>query len=124
VKTDRFTGTVDVVQFFSDVTALAGGLGSDRPRVLPPMDAATAKQLRAAVRASTIEVLAGRDDHVLRKAHVEIDLAGVEADRLKAAVGDFDHLSYKLDLGLAEIDRTVTVKDPPDVLPYEQLGKT
>jgi hypothetical protein len=106
--TDRVTGRLDVVAAANGLMGLAALAGRNGTQI----EGADADRLRQATRASSVELLTGKDDRLLRRLRLSADLGFDVPHTLKQALGTT--VGAKIDFLLA-VDRPntpVRVKGP------------
>lgn len=115
--TDTVTGEVDLVAVLGDLFRLAGGLGAEG-LALPEGD--EAERLTSAVTASSLEVVTRREDRVLDRLAVRVDLGSTEA----LSQAGFPNLSggrLSVDLTLTDPGGEVQVEAPAGAQPLDEL---
>jgi hypothetical protein len=115
--TDHVTADLDVVAAANDLLALVRRLG----RAAPTIEGRSADQLRHAVRSSSIDVWSGKDDHLLRRLRLKVDLGFDVPDTLKRALGDVVGAKVDFDLAISAPNKTVSVPPPVNALPPSAL---
>lgn len=118
--TESVRSEVDVVTALNDLIASLGDLGAGEAAGIGPLEGEDAEQLEKAVRSSRLEVLTGKDDRLLRRLVLELDL-GVEARELAGGLGRLSGAEVTLELTIADPNRPVEVEAPADPLPYTSL---
>jgi hypothetical protein len=109
-ETDRVHGDLDVARAAADLGSLAFG-GRDLTKK-------EREQLADATRSATIDVWSGKDDRLLRKLAIAVDLGfDVPAD-LRAALGQLVGAKIALTMAVSDPNRPVSVKAPTGALPY------
>ncbi|HJV09013.1 MAG TPA: hypothetical protein VJ653_05005 [Acidimicrobiales bacterium] len=108
--TEQITGKADAVAILNDVIALtqqfgAGGGGIDK------LEGDAADRVRRAVSSAGAEVVTGKDDRLLRRADVTVDLA-VDDPRVREALGDLAGARLTLTLEVKDLNRPVQVAVP------------
>ena len=116
-KTDRITGDLNAGPALSDLLGAASRAGTGGG-----LQGADARRLSETVRSSSIEVLTGAEDRLLRRVTVSADLDVPES--LRRQVGGRAALHLDFQLGVARPNRQVTVTAPKDAkpLPRRQAG--
>lgn len=120
--TDRISGKVDVVAALNDAIATARELGGGA--VVPGLAAIEgedAERLRKAVRSSSLEVLTGKEDRLLRSLNLDLDFALDVPKDLAGGLGRLSGAKVAFDLRIEDPNGSVTVKEPTDVLPFSAL---
>jgi hypothetical protein len=103
--TDRVTGRVRVGPALHDVLAAARKAG---PGTLP--SAKDIGRLDGAVTDSSVELLTGKEDRLLRR--VRLDVALDVPDRLRERLGTATQLHIEFELGVSRPNRRVSVRAP------------
>jgi hypothetical protein len=116
-ETDRVTGDLNAAPALSDLLGAASRAGSGGG-----LRAADARRLAETVRSSSIEVLTGTKDRLLRRVKVSVDLDVPES--LRRQVGGRAALHVDFELGVARPNRELRVTAPKDArpLPKRQGG--
>lgn len=116
-ETDRVTGDLNAGPALTDLLGAASRAGSGSG-----LRGADARRLSETVRSSSIEVLTGREDRLLRRVKVSVDLDVPES--LRRQVGGRAALHLDFELGVARPNREVHVAAPKDArpLPRRQGG--
>jgi hypothetical protein len=109
-ETDRVTGELNAAAALEDLLGAASRAGSGGG-----LQAADARRLAETVRRSSIEVLTGADDRLLRRLRVQADLDVPES--MRGRVGGRAALHLEFELGVARPNRSVTVTAPKDARP-------
>lgn len=105
--TDRITGTLDARQALGDLARASGGAAG--------VSAEEAKRLAGTVERSAIEVVAGREDHLLRRLRLSVRLAVPPS--LRAQVGGAAGLEVSFRMSIGRPNRPVTVAAPRAAAP-------
>ncbi len=108
-ETTSYSGEVDAVAVLNDIVALAGNLGAEAPASL---EGENAERVRKAVESSSLEVLAGTDDDILRRVVFEVNLAAGED--LTEVLGDLAGVTLSFDFELTEVNEEVEAPGAPD----------
>lgn len=108
--TDRVTGELNPAAALTDLLGAAGRTGAG-----PRFDAREAKDLSQRVRSSSVEVLTGARDRLLRRLEVSADLD--VPPNLRARVGGRAALHLDFELGVARPNRPVHVAAPAGARP-------
>ena len=129
---DRVTGGVDPVATVNGVVDLADrlGAGPDAALRVSPADAA---RVRGATRSSTVEVLTGRDDHLLRSFIAHIELATTTpssppfADAMTGgavvhALRKLGQVTLTVEVRLDDPNAPVVIAPPATIRPISELG--
>lgn len=118
--TDRITGALDAIAALNDILSVSLELGvseDDAPRRL---EGDSAERVRRAVQSSSVEVLTGRDDRLLRRARVIIEL-GPRGQELRQALGRLAGARLAIDIAVDHPNRPVTVRPPAQARPASEL---
>ena len=110
VATDQVTGKADAVAILNDVIGLTEQFGAGDGTV-KRLEGDAADRVRRAVAAARAEVVTGRDDRLLRRADVSVDLA-VTDPRVREALGDLAGARLAMGLEVRELNRPVDVAVP------------
>jgi hypothetical protein len=112
--TDRIQADLDIVRAANDILALVAGLdGSKATR----LEGRNAEQLRAATKSATIDVYTGKDDRLLRRLIIDARLGADVPARLREQLGDLSKAQLTFELGIADPNADVEVKEPEDAKP-------
>lgn len=123
VETTRVTGTVNAGAALTDLVALARHLGAPEAEELEPLEQGEARRLEKLVRFSEIELLAGRQDRLLRRLRLVIDFGATLPDQVRASLGPYAGTRLEVDLGLSGPNREVKVEAPAGVKPLSRLPR-
>lgn len=107
--TDQITGNADVVAILNDVIGLTKQFGTGDG--VKKLEGDAAERVRRAVSAAGAEVVTGRDDRLLRRADVTVDLA-VADPRVREALGDLAGARLTMALEVTDLNRPVDVAVP------------
>ena len=118
VATRRITGAVDPVPAINDMLELAGGFGATDDDAPSRLEGEGADAVRRAVRSATLDMLVGAEDDLLRRMELVIEL-GVrgESAAVRRALEGLAGARLSFELGVADVNRPVTVKAPNRVQP-------
>ena len=119
-ETERVRSEVDVVKALNDLIGSIGDLGAGEAAGLEPLEGEDADQLEEAVRSSRLEVVTGKEDRLLRRLALNLDI-GVEARELAGGLGQLSGAEVTLELTIADPNGRVEVEEPEDPLPYRSL---
>lgn len=120
-ETQRVRAEVDVVSALNDALAAAGMLTGGPAAGLQPLSDTDADQLERAVRSSSLVVLTGKEDGLLRRLELELDI-GLSAPReLAGGLGRLRGAKVALDLRIEDPNVPVEVREPDGALPYSEL---
>ncbi|HZQ86794.1 MAG TPA: hypothetical protein VFA83_18255 [Acidimicrobiales bacterium] len=117
----RITGTLDPIQALNDMLSVASGLGAADEGSPTHLSGAAADRVRGAVRSSSVELVTGRADHLLRELHVEIRLAVSDADNLRSALGRLAGVRLTMGLVVTRPNQAVQVPAPAAARPASEL---
>ena len=113
VATERVEGRADPVATLNDLAAIAAQFGLAEDASLPTLEGEAAAQVRRATTSSSVDVLTGVEDRLLRHLELAIDLAPAGAgEELRAALGDLAGTRLRFSLDVAAVNQPVAV-DPP-----------
>ena len=123
---DRVTGGVDPVAALNGIVDLAGQLGGgpDPALHISPADAG---RVRAAAQSSDLEVLTGRDDHLLRSLTGHVQFAAPTAagpttgGAVMQALNHLGHLTLTIELRLDHPNVPVTIAPPATIRPISEM---
>ncbi|HSH62168.1 MAG TPA: hypothetical protein VK988_21470 [Acidimicrobiales bacterium] len=114
VASERIDGAADPVAALNDLVALSaqfGVSGDDLPR----LDGEGAEQVRRAAQASTVDLLTGTDDRLLRHLELIIELGPSGAgEELRTALGDLGGARLRFTLDVAAVNQPVSVDAPAE----------
>lgn len=124
-ETDRVTGEVDVASVVTDVLGAAERLGVPREAVGGgALRGAGDERLDRAVSASSIELLTGREDRLLRRLQLGIKLDAKAAAGGGASLGDVEAVRVDLELAIERPNTPVRVDAPRDARPASELSSS
>ena len=123
VAVQRVTGAVDVVKALNDIVAVAADVGPAPDEELRPVDPAGADRVKRAVRSSTLEVITGQDDHLLRRLRLDVTFAAGDLEGLQEALGPLAGTSLHFEVDLTGLNRKVEVAAPAEVRPFSELQR-
>lgn len=110
VATDQITGEADAVAILNDVIGLTRQFGAGDGSI-DKLEGDAAERVRRAVSAAGAEVVTGRDDRLLRRADVTVDLS-VDDPRVREALGDLAGARLTMTLEVKDLNRPVDVAVP------------
>jgi hypothetical protein len=113
--TDRIRSPLDVVAALNDFIEAAGALGGAD---LSPIEGPSAQNLENAVQSATVDVYTGKDDRLLRRVAIEVDLELVGSNELREALGQLAGAHLRLDLRITDPNEPVSVEEPEGAVPY------
>ena len=124
---DRVTAHADPVDAVNGAVDLAEhlGAGPDPALRISPSDA---DRVRGATTSSNVEVLTGRDDHLLRKLTAHIELTAptppgpIIGGALVQALHKLGHVTVSVELRLDDPNVPVAVSPPATIRPFSELG--
>lgn len=119
-ETQLVRSEIEPVEALNDLLGTLGDLGAGEAAAVGPLEGADADQLEKAVRSSTLEVLTGKEDRLLRRLTVDMDI-GVEAQELAGGLGELSGAKVTLEITLADLNGAVEVAAPEGPLPYSAL---
>ena len=111
--TEQITGKADAVAILNDVIGLTQRFGAGDAGV-KQLEGDAADRVRKAVAGARAEVVTGKDDRLLRRADVSVDLA-VTDPRVREALGELAGARMTLTLAVTELNRPVDVPIPQGV---------
>ena len=124
---DRVTGRVDPVAALNGIVALASQLGGGPDSALS-IAASDADRVHAATQASSLELLVGRDDHVLRALTARVEFAAPQTQSTGGAVvqalSKFGHLTLTIELRIDHPNDQVTITRPARVRPIAEFPRS
>ena len=110
VATEQITGKADAVAILNDVIGLTESFGAGDGTV-HKLDGDAADRVRKAVAGARAEVVTGKDDRLLRRADVSVELA-VTDPRVREALGELAGARLTLALEVKDLNRPVEVAVP------------
>jgi hypothetical protein len=116
--TDRIDANLDVAAAARDLVELGRGLGAGALSRLSDADETT---LERATRSAHLRLFTGREDRLLRRLEIDVDLGFEVAPDLRAALGSRVGARIEFDLAVDDPNRPVTVDEPANALPYSEL---
>jgi hypothetical protein len=117
--TDHVDARLNVVAVVNDLLSAAGGLTGGLQR----LQGVSAQRLQEAVRGTSFDLYSGKDDHLLRKLALSIDLAFEVPKDLRQALGDLVGAEIDLELEVTDPNKKVTVSEPANPRPYSELKR-
>lgn len=122
--TEHVAATVDVPRLLQDVNRLlerARAQNLPQAGQLPPAITPEQQQQAArAVRRATFDFWTGKDDRILRKLAITLDLQVPEEERAQAQGVTSGQLSFTLQM--AELNEDQRIVAPPNPRPFNELG--
>lgn len=114
---DVITGRLDPTEAFGDLAALARQLGVPDAQELQELGQEDRKRLERMVEASSVRIVSGHTDHVLRDLHVRVDLRPTADAKIRQALGRLGGARLEIRLALAEVNQPVQVEAPAKAKP-------
>ena len=108
--TDKVSGSADALAILNDVIGLTEQFGAAQDGV-KRLEGDAADRVRRAVAGARAEVVAGKDDHLLRRADAAVDLA-VTDPKVRDALGDLAGARLVLALEVTNLNKPVQVTEP------------
>ena len=121
VASERITGELDAIPALNDLLSLAGdfGAGDDAPRRL---DGEGADHVRRAVRRTSVEILTGKEDRLLRHLDLVIELSvGDNEPQLRRALKGLAGAVLRLELDVTDMNADIRVAAPDNARPASEL---
>ena len=109
VETQTIRGRLDVVAAAQDLFDMARDFGGVS---LPAIEGEEAERLSDAVESSSLEVVTGREDGLLRRLDIQVDLAASAPERLEPALSDLLGVGFELLLEIEDPNEPVQVTPP------------
>ena len=110
VATEQITGKADAVAILNDVIGLTESFGAGDGTVRR-LEGDAADRVRKAVAGAQAQVVTGKDDRLLRRADVTVDLA-VSDPKVREALGELAGARLTLALEVKDLNRPVEVAVP------------
>lgn len=124
-ETDRVVAEVDVARAVTDLLGTAEQLGVPREAVGGgTLRGASGERLDRAVESSSLELLTGREDRLLRRLRLGLELDPEAAAGDGVALGDVETVRVDLELAIDRPNTPVSVEAPLDARPASQLGSS
>jgi hypothetical protein len=106
-------GRLDVVAAANDLLALSGGRR---------INGEEAKQLERSVESSSVELVTGKKDHILRRLVIRLKLGFDKApEQIRARLQGIGGAAFTLELGLSGANKPVKVTPPTGARPVGEL---
>jgi hypothetical protein len=118
IETDRVDAKVDVAAAAQDLVELGQGLGRGSLDGLSNTDEQT---IERATRSATLQLFTGKDDRLLRRLEIDVDLGFDVPPDLRDALGSLVGAHIEFELGVDDPNRPVKVDEPKSVRPYSEL---
>lgn len=118
VETDRIAAGLDVAAAAQDLVEVARGLPEGSLEELAEADERT---IERATRSATLELFTGKDDRLLRRLSIDVDLGFDVPTALRSALGDLVGAQIEFELTVEDPNTPVTVEGPDGALPYSEL---
>lgn len=109
VETERISGRLDVVAAAQDLFAMARDYGGVS---VPAIEGEEAERLSDAVESSSLEVLTGKEDGLLRRLDIHVDLEAGAPERLAPALSELLGVSFELLLEIEDPNEPIEVSPP------------
>lgn len=133
-RVDRVTADVDPVEAVNETVDFAEHIGAS-PDAALRISPADAGRVRSATTSSTVEVLTGSEDHLLRGLTAHIELATptrstatppgpITGGALVQALHKLGHVTVSVELRLDDPNSPVAVSPPPTIRPFSELGSS
>ena len=124
-ETDRITAELDVARVVEDLLGVAERLGVPREAVGGgALGEADDERLDRAVSSSSAELLTGREDRLLRRLRLGLELDPKAAAGDGVALGDVEAVSVDLELAIDRPNAPVRVDAPRDARPASELSSS
>lgn len=118
-------GEVDVAPVVTDLIGRAEQLGVPREAVGGgALRGASEERLDRAVESSSVELLTGREDRLLRRLRLGVELDPKAATQDGVALGDAEAVRIDAEVAIDRPNRPVDVEAPRDARPASQLGSS
>lgn len=117
VATEQVTGTADPVAILNDIIAFTEQFGAS-DGTIGRLEGDVAERVRRAAARARAEVVTGKDDRLLRRADVSVDLAVTDPD-VRQALGDLAGARLTLALEVKDLNGPVEVE-----VPQPQTGRS
>jgi hypothetical protein len=115
--TDVVTGQLKAHAAFADLAALARQLGVPDTAELQELSEEDQATLDKMIDRSSVRLVTGHDDHVLRSLKASIDLKADVEESARAKLGPLGGARLVLELSLARVNQPVKVEAPADAKP-------
>jgi len=112
VAVDRITGKVDVVPALNDLLGLAVQLGASDDTAPLALEGEGAERVRRAVQGAEVEIVTGREDRLVRRIDLSIDLEPTAEDAIRDALGDLAGVRLALQLEVSDVNDPIDVDAP------------
>jgi hypothetical protein len=123
-ETIKITGGVDVTKLLDDVNAALErlrSLGVEGSEDLPErLTDEQMRQVQEAVRNLSVEIYTGKEDKILRRLVVALDLQAPEG----SDVGGTSSANVRLDLQLLDVNEDQEIEAPENARPFEELAQS
>jgi hypothetical protein len=114
VETDRIHADLDVVQAMNDLLSVGASFGAGGGGRITGQDA---EQLRRAVKSATIDVDTGKDDRLLRRLRIHVDLRANAPARVQRMLGALGEIDVRFELSVGHPNEPVHVQAPAHAEP-------
>jgi hypothetical protein len=109
VETETIRGRLDVVAAANDLFSMARDFGGV---VVSDIESEEAERLRNAVESATLEVVVGKNDGLLRRLDIDVDLSAAAPERLEPALSDLLGVGFELFLEIEDPNEDVDIEAP------------
>ncbi len=124
-ETDRIVAELDVARVMTDLLGAAERLGAPREAVGDgALGGAGDERLDRAVEASSFELFTGREDRLLRRLRLGVELDPEKAAGDAVALGGVEAVRVDLELAIDRPNTPVRVEAPRDARPASQLSSS
>ncbi len=116
----KITGDVDVPRLLDDVNGAlrrAGSLGGQGGQLPERLTDAQKRQVQKAVKALDVEIYTGREDTILRRMVIAMDLKGTGA-----GAQALESAKLRFDLTLTEVNEDQDIEEPENARPFDELA--
>ena len=118
-EVDRVSGELDLVTALNDLFGIAQRFGASA--AFTSIEGDEAKRVENAVESSSMEIITGSEDRLLRRLLIEVELALGEDVELAEVLGPLAGTSFTIDMSISEPNQPIEVEAPSDALPLEEL---
>jgi hypothetical protein len=112
---DGVRARLDVVAAVNDLLELVRAFGAAD---LGLLEGRSAEQLERSVRSGRIEVLTGKDDRLLRRLTIDVDLGPQGPRELEQALGELGGARLRFEFGVSDHNEPVEVEAPRTAVPF------
>jgi hypothetical protein len=117
-ETDRIEARLDVAAAAQDLVEFSRGFGQG---ALGELSFADEQALARATRSATLELLTGKEDRLLRRLEIAVDLGFDVPSGLSDALGTVVGARVDFELGIGDPNEPVRISEPDEALPYSEL---